>query len=218
MLLIVGLGNPDAGYAQNRHNIGFRVVDHLAERLDADPFRSKFSGRLSRCSLKNDDALLLKPQTYMNLSGDSVQPCAAYFKIPATDVVVIHDELDLPFGDVRLKRGGGHGGNNGVRSIIQRLGPDFMRVRFGIGRPPASFRGDVADYVLSDFSKAEAEELPKLVALAAKSVLDIATRGFAAAMKTRNTRPKQKKPPAETGDAAAPAAAEPTNSADSSTE
>lgn len=196
MWLIVGLGNPGREYAAHRHNVGFMVVDALAEKTGAESFRAKFSGEIARTELRGEDALLLKPMTYMNLSGDSVQPCAAFFKIPLDRVVVLHDELDLPFGEIRLKKGGGHAGHNGLRSLIQRMGADFARVRIGIGRPAAGFRGEVADFVLSNFSAEERESLPKIVDSAAKSVLDIAARGFDAAMKTRNTRPK-KRPPKE---------------------
>jgi PTH1 family peptidyl-tRNA hydrolase len=195
MWLIVGLGNPGREYARHRHNAGFMTIDLLAEQVDADSFRSKFSGEIARAWLEDEDALLLKPMTYMNCSGDSVQPCAAFYKIPAENIIVVHDELDLPFGEVRLKMGGGHGGNNGLRSLIQRLGtPDFGRVRIGIGRPAAGFKGDPSDWVLNPFSGEEREKLPTTLKQAAKSVLDIAARGFAAAMKTRNTRPKKKKP------------------------
>ena len=193
MLLVVGLGNPGSEYARHRHNVGFMVVDELARRLDCAGFRSKFSGEIVRAPIRDTEAVLLKPQTYMNLSGESVQPCAAFFKVAPDSVVVIHDELDLPFGTLRLKRGGGHAGHNGLRSIIQRMGADFARVRVGIGRPPGDFRGEVADWVLSPFSSEERENLAKHVELAARSVLDIATRGFDAAMKTRNTRPKTKR-------------------------
>jgi peptidyl-tRNA hydrolase, PTH1 family len=191
MWLVVGLGNPGREYASHRHNIGFGIVDELARRSDADSFRSKFSGELARTELNGEDAWLLKPQTYMNLSGDSVQPCAAFFKIPPDRVIVCHDELDLPFGDVRLKFGGGHGGNNGLRSIIQRMGPDFCRLRFGVSRPGPG--RDASSWVLSNFDAEEREKVDKYVEIAAKAVLDIATRGFAAAMKRRNTRPKAKK-------------------------
>jgi PTH1 family peptidyl-tRNA hydrolase len=191
MLLVVGLGNPGSEYARHRHNVGFMVVDELAARLDCPGFRSKFSGEMTRAQIRDTEAVLLKPMTYMNLSGDSVQPCAAFFKVAPAEVVVIHDEVDLPFGDLRLKRGGGHAGHNGLRSIIQRMGADFARVRFGIGRPAPEFRGEMADWVLSPFSAEERANLAKHVELAAKSVLDIATRGFEAAMKTRNTRPKR---------------------------
>jgi PTH1 family peptidyl-tRNA hydrolase len=193
MLLVVGLGNPDRKYAGNRHNVGFMVLDELAAHVRAEPFQRKFSGELARASLGKTEALLLKPQTYMNLSGDSVQPCAAYFKVAPADVIVVHDELDLPFGDVRLKFGGGHAGNNGIRSLIARLGtPDFARVRVGIGRPGPGFKGEVADWVLQDFSSAERGELPNSLMAAVQSVLDIAARGFQAAANARNTRPKKK--------------------------
>lgn len=195
MLLVVGLGNPGREYEHNRHNVGFMVIDELAKLVEADRFRKKFSSEMVRVELKQEDGLLLKPQTFMNLSGDAVQPCAAFFKVPAENVVVVHDELDVPFGELRLKKGGGHGGHNGLRSIIGRMGPDFVRLRFGIGRPPASFRGSPADFVLSDFYAEERDQLPKLVEKAAKVVLSIATRGLQAAMKTTNTRPKKKKPP-----------------------
>jgi PTH1 family peptidyl-tRNA hydrolase len=192
MWLVVGLGNPGREYAGHRHNIGFGIVDELARRTGADRYRSKFSGELARTELGDEDAWLLKPQTYMNVSGDAVQPCAAFFKIPAERVIVCHDELDLPYGDVRLKRGGGHGGNNGVRSVMQRLGTDFCRLRFGIGRPPAEYR-DTSSWVLSNFSTEDRQKLDDYVDISVKAVLDIATRGFDAAMKRRNTRPKPKK-------------------------
>ena len=197
MWLVVGLGNPGREYARNRHNVGFMVIDEIAEATSADSFRSKFSGEMARTSFKDEDALLLKPMTYMNLSGDCVQPCAAFFKIPAERIIVIHDELDVPFGELKLKLGGGHAGHNGLRSLMGRIKGDFGRVRVGIGRPPASFRGDVADFVLQDFTSDEHDTLPKIVEGARRSVLDIAARGFAAAMKRTNTRPKKKKPPAE---------------------
>lgn len=202
MWLVVGLGNPGRQYADHRHNVGFMVIDALAAKVEADAFRDKFSGEMARCELRGDDAILFKPQTYMNLSGDAVQPCAAFFKIPKERVVVIHDELDIPFGDVRLKKGGGHGGHNGLRSIIGRMGADFGRLRMGIGRPPASFKGDVADFVLSHYTAEEREKLPKIVESGAQTVLSIAARGLDAAMKQRNTRPKKKpkpkKPPPDT--------------------
>lgn len=198
MLLVAGLGNPEQGYAADRHNVGFMVVDELASLRRADPFRQKFSGELSRLRSGELDLLLLKPMTFMNRSGDSVQPATAFFRIPAEDLVVIHDEVDLPFGTVRLKLGGGHAGHNGLRSIVSRLGTaDFARIRVGVGRPPEGFRGELADYVLSSFSAEEREKLPTILRTAARSVLDIAARGFAAAMKTRNTRPSKKRAPSE---------------------
>ncbi|MBW2453750.1 MAG: aminoacyl-tRNA hydrolase [Deltaproteobacteria bacterium] len=214
MLLVVGLGNPGNEYASHRHNVGFMTLDELADRSRADLFRSKFSGDIARTCLEDVDAWLLKPMTYMNRSGDSVQPCAAFFKIPAEDIIVIHDELDLPLGTVRLKQGGGHGGHNGLRSIINRLGTaDFGRVRIGIGRPPADFKGEPSDFVLSGFRESEQADLPTYLRIAAKSVLDVAARGFPAAMKTRNTRRKKKKAPKpESSEAASEAVAAPTSS------
>ncbi len=194
MILVVGLGNPEERYARDRHNVGFMVVDRLAGADDSIRFRKKFSSEFAKIAIRGEDALLLKPQTYMNLSGDAVQPCAAFFKIQPSDVIVVHDELDVPYGEIRIKKGGGHAGHNGLRSIIQRLGtPDFVRIRVGIGRPPGSFKGEVADFVLSPFNSAEREVLVKTIAKAAKSVLDIAARGTDAAMKRYNTRPKKKK-------------------------
>jgi PTH1 family peptidyl-tRNA hydrolase len=196
MLLVVGLGNPGREYAAHRHNVGFMAVDELARRVKADPFRDKFSGELSRAEIAGEPAILLKPMTFMNESGRSVQPAMAFFKIAAEEVIVLHDELDIPFGDVRLKQGGGHAGHNGLRSLMACVDGDFGRVRLGIGRPPPGFRGEVADFVLSGFDPAERAELPDLVKKAGDSVLDVARRGFAAAMKDRNTRPKKPPPPA----------------------
>jgi len=133
--------------------------------------------------------MVLKPMTFMNVSGDSVQPAAAFVKVEPAQIVVLHDELDLPWGDVRLKLGGGHAGHNGLRSIIGRLGtPDFVRVRIGIGRPPAGFRGEVADFVLQDFDSAERAELPDVLARAVSAVNAVLEKGFAAAQNTVNTR------------------------------
>lgn len=205
MLLVVGLGNPERKYAGNRHNVGFMALDELASKVSAEPFRRKFSGDIARATLGKAEAMLLKPMTFMNLSGDAVQPCAAFFKVAPSNVIVVHDEIDLPFGEVRLKFGGGHAGNNGVRSVILRLGtPEFARVRIGVGRPGPDFRGDVADWVLQDFTTAEKAELPNSLMAATESVLDIAARGFQAAANSRNTRPKKK--PSE---GAPPTAAEP---------
>jgi PTH1 family peptidyl-tRNA hydrolase len=198
MLLVVGLGNPGPEYAADRHNAGFRVVDELAREPGPEPWRSKFSGMLCRLRLADDDLLLLKPQTFMNRSGDSVQPAAAFFRIPAQDVVVVHDEVDLPLGTVRLKHGGGLAGHKGLKSIASRLATqDFGRVRVGVGRPPEGFRGEMADYVLASFDGEARSQLPTILKIAAESVLDIAAHGFAAAMKTRNTRPskKRRRPP-----------------------
>jgi PTH1 family peptidyl-tRNA hydrolase len=198
MLLVVGLGNPGREYASHRHNVGFMAVDELASRLRADAFREKFSGEWAKAELEGEPAIFLKPMTYMNESGRSVQPAAAFWKAAPSEIVVLHDELDLPFGEVRLKMGGGHAGHNGLRSIMATLGTgDFGRVRIGIGRPPAAFRGDVASFVLSAFDPAERAVLPECLKQAVESVLEVAARGFDAAMKNRNTR--QKPPKKEKG-------------------
>jgi PTH1 family peptidyl-tRNA hydrolase len=195
MLLVVGLGNPGREYASHRHNVGFMAVDELAARVRADAFREKFSGSYARAQIGDQQAVLLKPMTFMNESGRSVQPAMAFFKVTPRETVVIHDELDLPFGEVRLKVGGGHAGHNGLRSLMGHIGTgDFARVRFGIGRPPPGFRGEVADFVLSGFDPVERAKLPDSLKVAVESVLDIAARGLDAAMNVRNTRPKQAKP------------------------
>ena len=198
MGLVVGLGNPGKEYASHRHNVGFMVVDDLAPRVRADSTREKFSGELAKGSHAGEDLALLKPLTFMNLSGDSVQPAAAFFKVPPSQVLVVHDELDLPFGEVRLKVGGGHAGHNGLRSIIQRLGSqEFARVRVGIGRPPPGFRGEVADFVLSPFDALERAELADVLKRATEIVLDVLARGVAPAMNTHNKKLQGAKAPAK---------------------
>jgi PTH1 family peptidyl-tRNA hydrolase len=189
MHLVVGLGNPEKKYSGNRHNVGFMAVDRLRDERGLPDWREKFSGVFTRGAAFGDDVVLLKPMTFMNLSGDAVQPAAAFVKVEPARVVVVHDELDLPFGDVRLKMGGGHAGHNGLRSIIQRLGtPDFLRVRVGIGRPPPDFKGDVADYVLSDFDSSERAELADVLARAISAVETLVEKGPSAAQNVVNTR------------------------------
>jgi len=181
--LVVGLGNPGSKYSGHRHNVGFMVVDELARRWRADPFREKFKAELSRARHGSDEAILLKPQTYMNLSGESVQKALAFYKLGLSDLVVIHDELDLAFGTLKLKLGGGLAGHNGLKSIVQHAGgPDFVRVRVGVGRPPQ--KG--ADHVLSDFSKQECSELPAVLERASIAVADILELGVSAAMNRHN--------------------------------
>ncbi len=183
MVLVVGLGNPGKKYVGNRHNVGFMVAEKLLSEQSLPDPRDKFSGAFSKGAAFGGDVAVLMPHTFMNLSGDSVQPACAFLKIEPKDVVVVHDELDLPFGEVRLKLGGGHAGHNGLRSIIQRLGtPDFVRVRVGVGRPPAGFAGDVADFVLSDFTASERAELPKLIEKALTAVERVARDGVQKAM------------------------------------
>ncbi len=184
-MLVVGLGNPGPKYEQHRHNVGFMVIDDLRRRANVPEFREKFSGAFA----KGDRFSLLKPMTFMNASGDAVQPCAAFLKASPGEVVVVHDELDLPFGTLRIKQGGGHAGHNGLRSIIARLGADFVRIRFGVGRPPPDFRGDVAAFVLSAFDASERARLGGLVSRAAEMVEAIAEGGVATAMNRLNSGP-----------------------------
>ncbi len=153
MKLFVGLGNPGSKYARTRHNIGFMAVDRIAEEHGFAPWRSKFQGEMSEGRLGREKVILLKPQTFMNLSGQSVGEAMRFHKLSPEDVVVFHDELDLAPGKCRLKTGGGHAGHNGLRSIHQHIGEAYDRVRLGIGHPGHKDR--VSGYVLHDFAKAE---------------------------------------------------------------
>jgi peptidyl-tRNA hydrolase, PTH1 family len=179
-VLIVGLGNPGPRYEGNRHNIGFLVADELAARADGR-FRTHRGGAdVAETRLAGARAVLVKPRSFMNLSGGPVAATAKFYKIPAESIIVVHDELDLPFGTVRLKRGGGENGHNGLRSISKSLGTkDYLRVRFGIGRPPG--RMDPADYVLRDFSGTERRELAYFIDHTADAVTALATEGLDAA-------------------------------------
>ncbi|GGE40094.1 peptidyl-tRNA hydrolase [Agaricicola taiwanensis] len=153
MILLVGLGNPGSRYAGNRHNIGFMALDRIASRQGFGPWRSRFQGLTAEGSLDGVKTLLLKPNTFMNLSGQSVAEAARFFKIGLSDMVVLHDELDLAPAKLRIKTGGGNAGHNGLRSITAHLGNDYKRVRLGIGHP--GDKAMVSPYVLNDFAKAE---------------------------------------------------------------
>jgi peptidyl-tRNA hydrolase, PTH1 family len=168
--LVVGLGNPGPEYERTRHNVGFLVADVLAERVGGRFAVHKKSGAdLLQARLDGRQVLIAKPRSFMNLSGRPVAALARFFSVPPTEVIVVHDELDLPFGSVRLKRGGGEGGHNGLRSVSSALTTkDYLRVRFGIGRPPG--RQDPADYVLKPFSSPERKEVPVLVEQTADAV------------------------------------------------
>ena len=161
MLLLVGLGNPGPKYEQNRHNIGFMAVDEIVRRHSFASFKAKFQGLIADGTLEGDKGLALKPTTFMNESGRSVGEAMRFYKLSPNDVVVLHDELDLAFGKVRARAGGGLAGHNGLRSIAQYIGPDFRRVRIGIGHPGDKRR--VHGHVLSDFSKSEIDMAMKLV-------------------------------------------------------
>ena len=153
MRLLVGLGNPGARYARNRHNIGFMAADAIARRHGFPGFRSRFKGELADAPIGGERVLLLKPQTYMNDSGESVGDAARFFKILSDDIIVIHDEIDLRPGKLRVKRGGGNAGHNGLRSIDACLGPDYWRVRIGVGHP--GIKELVQPYVLQNFPDEE---------------------------------------------------------------
>lgn len=193
MKLVVGLGNPGTKYAKNRHNVGFMVADHLFSDSGFPEWKDKFNGLFTKGSVAGEDIVLLKPQTFMNESGKSVQAAVAFLKLDVkNELLILHDELDLEFGDVRLKVGGGHAGQNGIRSIIAALGPDFARVRIGIGRPPAGFRGEVADYVLSNFDAVEAARAVDIVKKAGDAARRWIEKGPLAANDT-NVRIKGRK-------------------------
>ncbi|WP_209599614.1 aminoacyl-tRNA hydrolase [Ruegeria sp. HKCCSA071] len=153
MKLFVGLGNPGQKYARNRHNIGFMALDRIAADHGFGPWKSKFQAEISEGRLGTEKVLLLKPQTYMNRSGQSVGEAMRFYKLESTDVVVFHDELDLAPGKLRVKAGGGHAGHNGLRSIHEHIGAAYDRVRLGIGHPGR--KEMVSGYVLSDFAKSE---------------------------------------------------------------
>jgi len=191
MWLVVGLGNPGPQYADNRHNIGFQVVDQLLRRARASGLRAKFGAEIGEATIAGERALFCKPMEFMNTSGQAVARTAKFWKIPVDRTVVVHDDLDLPFARLKLGAAGGHGGHNGLRSILADLGSaDFARVRIGIGRPAGG--GDAADFVLSDFSKAEGKELPFVVQEAADAVEAIVGQGLPFAMNRFNASKNDK--------------------------
>lgn len=168
MLLVVGLGNPGAKYAYNRHNIGFLAVDDIVHRHNFSPWRERFSALMAEGRLGAEKAIVLKPMTFMNRSGQAVGEAMRFFKLSPADVIVIHDELDIPPGRVKVKRGGGSGGHNGLKDIDAHIGRDYLRLRLGIGHP--GHRDKVTGYVLSDFSRADEQWLDPLI----EAVADLA--------------------------------------------
>lgn len=180
-LLVVGLGNPGPNYARTRHNLGFMVADILADRIGSGFKVHKKSGaEVTTGRLGNRAVVLAKPRVYMNESGRQVGPLAKFYSVDAADVVVLHDELDIDFGRIRLKLGGGEGGHNGLRSVASALGTkDFQRVRIGVGRPPG--RKDPAAYVLESFSAAERPEVPTICEQAADATELLLAQGLEAA-------------------------------------
>jgi PTH1 family peptidyl-tRNA hydrolase len=214
--LVAGLGNPEPRYAWTRHNAGRLVVEALAGRLGAGRARDRYAGRFAEARGPSGPVGLLIPTTWMNLSGDSVGPAAGALHAAPQQVLVVHDEIDLPFGTVRGKLSGGHGGHNGLRSVIGGLGSgDFPRVRVGVGRPPADFRGDGADWVLTRFTEPR-EEVEAMVARAADMTEAALAEGMAAAInrfhagepgerararRERRERARAEEAPAEGGEA-----------------
>jgi PTH1 family peptidyl-tRNA hydrolase len=167
MLLLVGLGNPGSEHKRQRHNVGFMAVDAIAEQHNFQPWKRRFQGELAEGVLNGTKTLLLKPQTYMNLSGKSVGEAAHFYKLPPAQVVVVHDELDLAAGKIRMKSGGGHAGHNGLRSVDAAIGPDYRRLRIGIGHPG---KDRVLGYGLQNFAAEEHDWLdPLLTAIAAEA-------------------------------------------------
>ena len=183
--LVVGLGNPGPEYENTRHNAGFMTVDLLAETLCAAYWKNEGGAKVAHVRFGDDELVLVKPQTFMNISGKSVRKLADTYKVPVDEVVIVHDDLDLPEGSVRAKKGGGHGGHNGLRSLSEQLGGgDYLRVRIGIGRPPG--RMDPADYVLEQLRRDASERLAAMIPTAAQCVMTLLERGVDAAMREYN--------------------------------
>lgn len=187
MWLVIGLGNPGRRYAETRHNVGFRAVDALVSRWGGSAPRDQLGARVSTATLGGDRVVLAMPQGFMNCSGPPAASLRGWYKVTNEQVVVVHDDLDLPFGQIRVRRDGGHGGHNGLRDLHQHLGPDYVRVRVGISRPPPSW--DPADYVLAPFSPEEQATLPEVIGRAADAVETVCTAGLVPAMNRFNTRP-----------------------------
>ncbi|MER6977434.1 aminoacyl-tRNA hydrolase [Streptomyces carpinensis] len=189
--LIVGLGNPGPEYAMNRHNVGFMVVDLLADRMGGRFKRAGkaqaqvVEGRIGPPGPESRRVVLVKPMSYMNLSGGPVNALRDFYKVPVANIVAVHDELDIDYGTLRLKLGGGDNGHNGLKSMTKAMGADYHRVRFGIGRPPG--RMQVADFVLKDFAAAERKELDYFVDRAADSVECLLAEGLERAQSAYNS-------------------------------
>ena len=187
MKIVVGLGNPGRKYERTRHNAGFMAVDELARGLRFSLTQEKYHALVGKGVVGGADVLLAKPQTYMNESGRSVAAILRYTSATVNDLIVVHDELDLPLGVVRVKGGGGHGGHNGLRSIADQLGtPEFVRVRVGVGRPPEQW--DAADYVLSPFLASEQAAAAEAVLKAAEAVQTVIADGLTLAMNAFNRK------------------------------
>ena len=199
MILIAGLGNPGSRYAANRHNIGFMAAEAIARRHGLGPWRRRFQGETADGLIGNERVVVLKPLTFMNESGRSVGEAMRFYGLTPDDVVVLHDELDLPPGKLRIKSGGGHAGHNGLRSIDAHIGADFHRVRLGIGHP--GLKELVHGYVLHDFAKADREWLEVLIDAVADAAPELAARQFASFQNKVHLalNPEPEKPPRQPG-------------------
>jgi len=171
MMLFVGLGNPGSQYEKNRHNVGFMAVSRIVENHNFSPWKNKFQGSISNGLLRNQKIIILKPNTFMNLSGQSVGEVIRFYKIPSSKVIVFHDEIDFPLGKLKFKSGGGHAGHNGLRSISENIGSDYIRVRIGVGHP--GNKNAVANYVLGDFSKVEQETITQILEVISTEAPDL---------------------------------------------
>jgi len=187
MYLVVGLGNPGKKYTGSRHNVGFMAADELARRLEIGAWKEKFKGLLAETRYKDEKLRILKPQTFMNLSGESVYQAKRFYKTPIQYIIVVHDELDIPLGTMRVKAGGGSAGHKGLESIIRWLGTGgFIRVRIGIGKPPG--KQGVITHVLSSFTKSDKPVLEETIILASDAVLKIVSNGVESAMNAYNRK------------------------------
>ncbi len=184
MHLVVGLGNPGTRYARTRHNVGFRVVERLASRAGATVEKKLFGALVGDAVLGGRKAALAMPQQFMNVSGQPTASLLGYYKVAASDLVVIHDDMDLPLGRLRVRVGGGHGGHNGIRDIQRTCGAEFVRIRMGVGRPPPQW--DPADYVLSTFTAEEEPSLLSMVEAAADAAESVVRDGVASTMNRFN--------------------------------
>ena len=171
MMLFVGLGNPGSQYEKNRHNVGFMAVSRIVENHNFSPWKNKFQGSISNGLLRNQKIIILKPNTFMNLSGQSVGEVIRFYKIPSSKVIVFHDEIDFPLGKLKFKSGGGHAGHNGLRSISEHIGSDYIRIRIGVGHP--GNKNAVANYVLGDFSKVEQETITQILEVISTEAPDL---------------------------------------------
>lgn len=193
MWLVVGLGNPGQKYQYTRHNVGFLAIEHFAKSLSIPPpSKKEHSALVTKFKLGGQDIILAQPQTFMNLSGDSVQKIMAYYKIPVENLLVLHDEVDLPFGALKMQKSRGHGGNNGIRDIHQKLGTNnYSRIRIGVGRP-ANPKQDVASFVLQNFTPQEMGDLAECLDLCGDGIEEWVHHGFEKAATLINSQSNQK--------------------------